>query len=53
MDDVARLKAVRVLNREVQAFDTVVLTLANETKQTTTNKAFMKRTGNEWKLDPD
>jgi len=53
MDEVARLRSVRVLSREVQADDTVVLTLANGMKYPTTNKAFMKRSGNEWKLEPD
>jgi hypothetical protein len=53
MDEVARIKAIRVLNREVEAEDTVVLTFVNEMKYPDTNRAFMKRNGNEWKLDPD
>lgn len=47
----ARLKSVRVLNREVQADDTVVLTAAFEDgTDTHTTKLLMKKIGNEWKL---
>jgi hypothetical protein len=49
--EVARLKSVRVLNREVQADDTVVVTAAFEEENgTQSNKLLMKKIGNEWKL---
>ena len=51
MDEVARLKSVRVVNREVQADDTVVLTAAfEEGTDTHTTKLLMKKIGNEWKI---
>ena len=51
MDDVSSLKSVRILNREVQGDDTVVLTAAFESRtDTQTGKLVMKRIGNEWKL---
>jgi len=51
MDEVARLKSVRVLNREVQADDTIVLTAAfEEGTDTHTTKLLMKKIGNEWKI---
>ena len=51
MDDAAGLKSVRVLNREVQSDDTVVLTAAFEDRtDTQTSKLLMKKIGNEWKV---
>jgi hypothetical protein len=51
MDDVIGLKSVRVLNREVQSDDTVMLTAAFEGRtDTRTEKLVMKKIGNEWKL---
>jgi hypothetical protein len=47
----ASLKSIRVLDREVQADDTVVLTASFEdAKRTETGKLLMKKVGNEWKL---
>jgi hypothetical protein len=49
--EVAKLKSVRVLDREVQADDTVVLTAAFEDdSHSGTNKLLMKKIGNDWKL---
>ena len=49
--EVASLQAVRVLSREVQADDTVVLTAEfQEESNTHTAKLLMKKIGNEWKL---
>jgi hypothetical protein len=51
MDQVVSLKSVRVLNREVQADDTVVVTAAFEDRTDThTEKLLMKKIGNDWKL---
>jgi hypothetical protein len=51
MEVVASLKSVRVLDREVQANDTVVFTAAFEDENgTQTNKARMTKIGNEWKF---
>ena len=51
MDEVARLKSIRVVNREVQADDTVVLTAAFEDgSDTHTSKLLMKKIGNDWKI---
>jgi hypothetical protein len=51
MDEVASLKSVRLLNREVQADDTVVLTAAFEDgTDTHTSKLLMKKIGNDWKI---
>ena len=51
MDDTAGLKSVRLLNRDVQADDTVVLTAAFEDRtDTQTLKLLLKKVGNEWKL---
>jgi len=50
-DHVIGLKSVRVLNREVQADDTVVLTATFEDRtETHTAKLLVKKIGNEWKL---
>jgi hypothetical protein len=50
-DDFANLKSVRVLNREVQADDTVVLTAVFEERtNTSTVKLLMKKIGNGWKF---
>ena len=50
-DEVANLKSVRVLNRDVQADDTVVLTAVfEEGDRTETNGLVLKRVGNDWKL---
>ena len=47
----ARLKSVLVLNREAQGDDTVVLTAVfEEGNHTETNKALMKKIGNDWKF---
>ena len=51
MDEVSSLKSVRVLNREVQADDTVVLTAAFEDRtETHTSKLLLKKIGNDWKV---
>ena len=51
MDEVARLKSVRVVDREVQADDTIVLTAAfEEGTDTHTTKLVMKKIGGEWKI---
>jgi len=51
MDEVARLQSVRLLNREVQADGTVVLTAAFEDgTDTHTSKLLMKQIGNDWKI---
>jgi hypothetical protein len=51
MDEVISLKSVRVLNREAQADDTVVLTTAFEGQTANrTEKLVMKKIGNDWKL---
>lgn len=51
MDEVAGLKSVCVLNREVQANDTVVLTAAFEDRTDThTSKLLLKKIGNDWKV---
>ncbi len=51
MDEVARLQSVRLLNREVQADGTVVLTAAfEEGTDTHTSKLLMKKIGNDWKI---
>jgi hypothetical protein len=51
MAEVASLKSVRILSREVRAEDTVVLTGEFvEENGTQTNKLLMKKYGNDWKL---
>jgi hypothetical protein len=51
MDEVINFKSVRVLNRETQADDTAVLTVAIEDKaETETVKMLLKKVGNEWKI---
>lgn len=51
MDEVINFKSVRVVNRETQADDAAVLTVAIEDKaETQTVKMLMKRVGNEWKI---
>jgi hypothetical protein len=51
MDQVIGLKSVRVLKREVQADDTVVLTAAFEDRTDThTTKLLVKKIGNDWKV---
>ena len=51
MDEVMALKSVRILNREVQGDDSVVLTAAFEAgTETQTNKLVVKKIGNEWKV---
>jgi len=51
MDQVISLKSVRVLNREVRADDTVVVTAAFEDRTDThTVKLLMKKFGNDWKI---
>jgi hypothetical protein len=51
MDDVSGLKSVRILNREVQGDDTVVLTVSFESRtDTQTGKLVMKKIGNDWKI---
>jgi hypothetical protein len=51
MDEVMNMKSVRVLNREAQGDDTVVLTaeFAGRTENHT-GKLVLKRIGNEWKI---
>ncbi len=52
--DTDHLKAVRVLGREAQADDTVVLTAALEEENgTVTKKLLMKKVGTEWKFSGD
>jgi hypothetical protein len=51
MEEVMGLKSVRIINREVQGDDTVVLTAAFEGRtDTQTGKLVMKKIGNAWKL---
>jgi hypothetical protein len=51
MDEVSSLKSVRILNREAQGDDTVVLTTEFEDRTGThTGKMVMKKVGNEWKV---
>jgi hypothetical protein len=51
MAEVARLKSVQVLDREVKSDDTVVLTAMFEHENgTDTGKLLMKKLGNDWKL---
>jgi hypothetical protein len=51
IDEVIGLKSVRILNREVQADDAVVLTAEFETRtETHTGKLLLKKIGNGWKL---
>ena len=51
MDEVMGLKSVRILNREVQGDDTVVLTAAFESRtDVQTGKLVMKKIGNGWKI---
>jgi hypothetical protein len=51
MDDISGLKSIRVLNREIQSDDTVVLTATFEDRnETHTGKLLMKKIGNEWKF---
>lgn len=53
MDDVIMIQSVRILNREPQGDDTMVLTAAIENKrepQPENIKMIMKRIGNDWKL---
>jgi hypothetical protein len=51
MDEVINLKSVRVVDRETQADDTAVLTVAIEDKaETQTVKMLMRKVGNEWKI---
>jgi hypothetical protein len=50
-DEFANLKSIRVLNREVQADDAVVLTAAfADRTNTQTVKLLMKKIGNDWKF---
>ncbi len=51
MDHVIGLKSVRILNREVQSPDTIVLTAAFEGRpDMQTGKLVLKKIGDEWKL---
>ena len=51
MDEVSVSKSVRLLNREVQADGTVVLTAAfEEGTDSHTSKLLMKKIGNDWKI---
>ncbi len=51
MDEVLGMKAVRVLNREAQGDDAIVLTTQIEgVLDTQTQKLLMKKVGNEWKV---
>ena len=51
MDEVSRLSSVRVLNREVQADDIVVVTAVFEDRtESHTEKLIMKKIGNDWKI---
>jgi hypothetical protein len=51
MDEVMGLKSVRVLSREPQGNDTVVLAAEFEDRnETHTSKLLIKKVGNEWKL---
>jgi hypothetical protein len=51
MAEVAKLKSISVLNRDVQADDTVVLTAAfEEGANSHTSKLLMKKIGNDWKI---
>ena len=51
MDEVIGFKSVRILNREAQDDDTVVLTAEFELQSgTRTAKLAMKKAGNEWKI---
>lgn len=51
MDQVINLNSVRVLSREVQADDTIVLTAAFEERAgTNTSKLLLKKIGDDWKL---
>ncbi len=51
MDEVSSLQSVRVLNREVQGDDTVVLTAAFDSPTDThTVELLLKRIGNDWKV---
>ena len=51
MDEVMNIKSVRILNREEQGADTVVLTAEFEGKtETHTGKLVMKKVGNDWKI---
>ena len=49
--EVARLKSVRVLNREERDDETVVLTAEfDDNNRTQTNRLLMKKIGNDWKI---
>jgi len=51
MDDAINLKSVRVYNRNVQSDDTVIVHAGYENGRVTyTEKLFMKKIGNEWKI---
>ena len=51
MDEVSSLQSVRVLNREVQGDDTVVLTAASEGQTDThTEELLLQKIGNDWKV---
>jgi hypothetical protein len=51
MDEVMSMKSVRVINREVQGDDTVVLTAEFEGRTDShTGKLVLKKIGNEWKV---
>ena len=51
MGEVARLKSVRVLNREVRDDETVVLTAEfDDNNRTEVNRLLMKKIGSDWKL---
>jgi len=51
MDDAINLKSVRVYNRNVQSDDTVIVHAGYENGRLTyTEKLFMKKIGNEWKI---
>jgi hypothetical protein len=52
--ETAHLKAVRVLGREAQADDTVLVTAAfEEENSTATKKLLVKKVGTEWKFSGD
>jgi hypothetical protein len=51
MDEVMNLKSVRIINRETQDADTVVLTMEMEGRaDTKADKLVMKRVGSDWKI---
>lgn len=51
MDNVMNFKSVRLVNSELQANDTAVLTVTIEERtETHTGKLFLRKIGNDWKL---